>query len=77
MKSAFATYRPRFGLARFVDVLWHADGPANEIRESVLPNAAVEWIFNVGPSPHLVLDFDGEALAGRYRRRTLFYGNAG
>ncbi len=46
--------RPRPPLARYVDAIWTVDG-SDGPRESVLPNGAIELIFNFG-QPHYVVD---------------------
>lgn len=67
MKFLFVPYAPRFGLADHVQFFWYAYGNVNQMKEKVLPNGVVEWIVNMGPSAHLVLDSDDHGCARAYK----------
>jgi AraC-like DNA-binding protein len=68
VKSIFIPHTPRPELARFVQMLWHADGDPSDLKEKVLPNGVVEWIFNVGAHAHLVLEPDAHSTRSTHRR---------
>ena len=57
---------PRPPLDRYVELIWVVRGSSPGNRERVLPNGAVELIFNLGAA-HTVLDPEGNAVLGRYR----------
>lgn len=53
----FVPFPPPPPLARHVELIWVLEGTPAYTREKVLPNGAVELIFNLG-SPHKVVDRD-------------------
>ena len=58
MKTNFFVQQPSHWLASSVEAFWYAEGPPDQTRERVFPNGVVEWIFNIGASPHKVLAHD-------------------
>jgi AraC-like DNA-binding protein len=51
--KSFRGYRPIPPLQRFVELIWFVTGRGEWSRERVLPNGAIELIFNLG-APHRV-----------------------
>ena len=56
MKTTFYVHHPNYFLKSFIELIWYAEGEPDLTRERVLPNGVIEWIFNVGTSPHKVID---------------------
>jgi AraC-like DNA-binding protein len=53
-----STYRPSPALSRYIDFIWVANGTAPHRRERVLPNGAIELIFNLGSYHRVVSKVD-------------------
>jgi len=43
-----------------VQSLWSVDADTRSFREKVLPRATVEWMFNLAPGEHHILDYAGK-----------------